>query len=205
LANEIIAYYSRSRHVIWGEEWIRTHLAGLTLGTYTAWVDDLVLLCRSHHEYYNELKKDSFNPRPVGSPALMVHLRYLAVVLRVADVLELDPERTSAVILRHRDIPAPSLIYWWKDQELSVKLEEGRVVVWARPRSAQIHKAIDMTIHDIDAELSLSRRLADDTHFETCPGLTAATQIRRIPRLGWPLRNLIELTCESTFLPMALG
>lgn len=174
LANEIIAYYSRSRHVDWGEEWIRLNLASLTLGTYVGWVADLVLLCRSHHEYYNELKKESFNPRPVGSPSVMVHLRYLAVVLRVADVLELDPERTSAVILRHRDIPTSSLIYWWKDQELSVRLEGSRVVVWARPRSAQIHKAVDITIHDIDVELSLSRRLADETHFETCPGLTAA-------------------------------
>lgn len=173
LANGIITYYCRDRHVDWGEEWIREHLSNLSLGTYVGWVDDLVLLCRSHHEGYNELKKDRFNPRYVGSPPLMVHLRYLAVALRVADVLEFDPERTPDVILRHRSISKQSLIYWWKDPEMSMKREGGRIVIWARPRSALIHKAIETTVQDVNTELLLSRRLADETRFQTCPGLAA--------------------------------
>jgi hypothetical protein len=172
-ANEITAYYCRNRHVDWGEQWIREHLARVRLGTYDSWMDDLVTLCRSHHEGYNELRRDRFNPRHVGAPPAMVHLRYLAVALRVADVLEFDPERTPDVILRHRNISSASLIYWWKDQAMSMKLEGPRIVISARPRSAQIHKAIETTIRDINAELSLSRRLADETRFQTCPGLAA--------------------------------
>jgi hypothetical protein len=171
LANEVITYYCRDRHVSWGEQWIRQHLSTLRLATYDGWIDDLVSLCRSHHEGYNELRKDRYNPRYVGTPPVMVHLRYLAVVLRVADVLELDPERTPDVILRHRNISKSSLIYWWKDQAMSVKLDQPRIVISARPRSAQIHKAVETTIQSVNAELSLARRLADETRFETCPGL----------------------------------
>jgi hypothetical protein len=172
VANEVITYYCRGRHVEWGEEWIRKHLSGLSLGTYGGWLDDLVSICRSHHEGYNDLRKDRFNPRYAGSPPVVVHLRYLAVVLRVADVLEFDPERTPDVILRHRDISKSSLVYWWKDPEMSMKRDGGRIVVWARPRSARIHKAVETTIQDVDAELSLSRRLAEETRFQTCPGMT---------------------------------
>ncbi len=171
VANEIITYYCRDRHVDWGERWIRDHLATLRLHTFDGWIDDLVLLCRSHHDGYNELRRDRFNPRYVGSPPVMVHLRYLAVVLRVADVLEFDPERTPDVILRHRNISKASLVYWWKDPAMAIKLEGPRTVIWARPQRAQIHKAVETTVRDVNAELSLSRRLADETRFQTCPGL----------------------------------
>jgi hypothetical protein len=171
MANEVITYYCRDRHVKWGEQWIRQHLSALRLGTYDDWIDDLVTLCRSHHEGYNELRRDRYNPRYVSTPPVMVHLRYLAVVLRVADVLELDPERTPEVILRHRNIAKSSLIYWWKDEAMSVRLERPRIVISARPHSAQIHKAAEMTVQSVNAELSLAQRLADETRFQSCPGL----------------------------------
>ena len=172
IASEVITYYCRDRHVDWGEAWIRGNLHNLRLGTYNGWIDDLVLLCRSHHEGYNELKKDRFNPRYVGSPPAIVHLRYLAVALRVGDVLEFDPERTPDVILRHRNVSERSLIYWWKDLVMSTKLESSRIVISARPQTAPIHKAVETTVNDINNELGLSRRLADETHFQTCPGFS---------------------------------
>jgi len=91
-ANELVTYYARHRHNDWSQDWIEQNLSGVTLGSYSGWVADLVSLCRSHHEGYAELISDTFNPRYVGSPAAMVHLRYLAAALRVADVLEIDPE-----------------------------------------------------------------------------------------------------------------
>jgi hypothetical protein len=171
LADELITYYSRYRHNDWSEEWIRGNLSAYQLGTYINWIDDLVTLCRSHHYGYQELVKDSFNPRIVGTPARTVHLRYLACVLRIADVLEFDPERTPQVILRHRDISSGSLIYWWKDQHISMKQEGKRLVVSARPPSSLIHKAIEVTVDQIDDELRLCRTIADETHFEVGPGL----------------------------------
>lgn len=172
LADELITYYSRYRHNDWSEEWIRSNLSAYQLGTYINWIDDLVTLCRSHHYGYQELVKDSFNPRIVGTPSRLVHLRYLACVLRIADVLEFDPERTPQVILRHRDISPGSLIYWWKDQHISMKQEGNRLVVSARPPSSLIHKAIEVTVDQIDDELRLCRTIADETHFEVGPGLS---------------------------------
>jgi len=171
LASELITYYSRFRHNDWSEEWIRKNLATQKLGTYAGWLDDLVVLCRSHHYGYEELVKERFNPRLVGSPVHVVHLRYLAAVLRVADVLEFDPERTPLVILRHRDVSPESVIYWWKDKEISFAMEGNRIILSARPENAYVHRAIEETVDQIDQELRLCRTLADSTHFEKCPGL----------------------------------
>lgn len=110
-------------------------------------------------------------PRLVGEPAAVVSLRFLALVLRMADILEFDPERTPDVILRHRDIAPESQIYWWKDKAISLTMADGRIVVSARPPSAKIHKAIDDMVDAIDTELAMCRTLADEFPLGAVPGL----------------------------------
>src|SRR5437868_9293065 len=92
-ATELITHYCRYRHNDWGEEWIRSHMGSESLGTYATWLEDLIALCRSHHYGYGELASSKFDPKIVGNPAQVLNLRYLAMLLRVADVLEFDPER----------------------------------------------------------------------------------------------------------------
>jgi hypothetical protein len=165
-ADEIITYYTRDRHNDWSEAWIRAHLDGQPLGAYDGWMTDLVRLCRSHHEGYDVLAGRDFDPRRVGSPAQVVHLRYLAALLRVADVLDVDRERTPEVIFHHRDIAPTSATYWQKDAHLVLHLEDGQISATARPPRAYLHKAVEETIDGIERELALCRRLADATRFE---------------------------------------
>jgi len=44
-------------------------------------------------------------------------------------------------------------------------------VASARPADARIHRALEVTLNEVDQELHLCRQLADETHFENCPGL----------------------------------
>jgi hypothetical protein len=165
-ADVIVTYYSRARHNDWSEEWIRDQMAAEKMGHYSSWLEDLVALCRSHHEGYDVLASKRFDPYSVGSPSDIVHLRYLAVVLRVADVLDVDPERTPDVLLNHREVAADSLVYWYKDQQLSIVLLGTQMVLSSRPKKAYIHRAVLDTANQIENELVLCRRLADSTHFE---------------------------------------
>jgi len=169
----LTTHFCRDRHNHWSADWMRRNLTNATFGSYNGWLEDLVALCRSHHEGYIELKSDRFDPRGVGRDSAIVHLRYLAASLRVADVLDVDPERTPEAILRHREVSPSSLIYWWKDQQMSVAQEGSRIVITARPQGARMQKAIETTIEQINHELALCRKLGDDTHFEVCPGRAA--------------------------------
>ncbi|HYG56983.1 MAG TPA: hypothetical protein VD902_02800 [Symbiobacteriaceae bacterium] len=168
---ELLTHFCRYRHNEWSGKWIRASLQEWKGHLYPNWLEDLVTLCQSHHEGYAELVSDRFHPRIVNG--LVLHLRYLAVVLRVADILEFDPERTPPVLLRHRDIPDSSVIYWHKDQFISRIIENSRLVISARPTTARIHKAIQTMIEEIDVELRLAAALGAETHYDKCPGLDA--------------------------------
>lgn len=190
MAEEIVTYYCRHKHNDWSEDWIRKHLSGMRLGNYTSWVDDLVILCRSHHYGYHELRSDSFDPRVVDEPCVTVHVRFLACVLRIADILEFDPERTPDVIFQHRNVAEGSAIYWWKDHHIKLVIEGSRVALFANPPTAYIHKAIEVMVDDINFELAVCRKLADEKHFDLCPGLN-----RKLPhRWGLDGQAYTEIT-----------
>ncbi len=82
------------------------------LGKYATWRTDLIILCLSHHWTYEDLKTDDrLDPKLVGPQSQVVNLRYLACVLRLADVLEFDPERTPEIVFDHRDIDVSSVVH----------------------------------------------------------------------------------------------
>jgi hypothetical protein len=174
-AEQLTALYCRFKHNDWSEQWIRENLNQISWEGYSSWIPDLILLCKSHHLGYTELIKPHFDPKLVASNRTsIVNLRYLACVLRVADILEFDPERTPEVLFRHRAISHDSVIYWHKDHAIqrAVNLSKRQVFISAQPNSAKLHKAILQMIDSIDAELLLCRRLAEEVHFDKFPGLT---------------------------------
>jgi hypothetical protein len=173
-AERLVALFCRHEHNKWSGEWIRETFDGRTFGTYGRWVADLIDLCSSHHYGYDELKKPKFEPRLVGEPSTVVNLRYLAAVLRMADILEFSPERTPEVILEHREVNPDSVIYWQKDKEIILSLSGNRIMVHAQPSSAVMHRALEIMIAQIEEEARLCRRLQDD-------GLYANLMGRRLP------------------------
>ncbi len=166
----VVAHYCRHKHNDWSESWIRENLSDLKWQRYVGWLDDLVQLCRSHHDGYAELKREEFDPKPAGgaSSPVVVHRRYLACVLRISDVLEFDPERTPDIVFTHRSIAKSSEIFWHKDHyvQLVIGGEQRRVFISAEPPDAKVHRAITEMIDQIDAELMLCQRLGNDAPFE---------------------------------------
>ncbi len=179
-ARELVTYYCRARHNDWSASWIKDNLAPYPLARYVNWVDDLVILCRSHHEGYKDLLGDKFDPRVAGSD--VVNLRYLAAVLRVADILDVDPERTPGIILRHRSIADKSVIYWYKDQHLRLDISNIEIGAYARPVDAKLHKAIEEAIDAIDGELETCFLVSVEKNFANFP----SSAYRKLPH-SWTL------------------
>ena len=97
----------------------------------------------------------AFDIRLAGFEGELVNLRYLAAILRMADVLEFDPERTPQVVLMHRSPGSHSEVYWYKDHEISLALERGSwsIAMQARTRDAWTHRAVQETADGVDHEL----------------------------------------------------
>lgn len=158
LADELITHYVRERHNDWSAEWLRENLGstGESFGFLPDAVEILVRLCTSHHLDVRELGNPRFDPfLSTGSRPQLIHLRYLACILRLADILENDPERTPAVLLRHRGIEERerSLVHWQKDHALTIDLRGDRLHFQARPHSAVAHSALLELKEWIDHEL----------------------------------------------------
>jgi len=194
LAQQMIAGYIRHRHNDWSAEWIETKVEPFASKGYPGWVEDVVLLCQSHHFSIDQLKSPPFDPRLVGNPGTVLHLRYCACVLRIADVLDFDPERTPQVLFAHRDIGEESAIYWHKDHELAFDQAKSVISIHAQPSNALTHYAINLTVDDVDRELLGSRRLADETQFHRMAGreddlphrwrLETSVRAKVVPREG---------------------
>ncbi len=169
LVNQIVSGYVRHRHNEWSEVWIRDFFEHRDV-PYPRWVDHLVRICKSHHQGFDELVSDDFRPLLVDSPSQALHLRYCACCLRVADVLDFDPERTPRILFEHRDVEEISEIFWQKDRWISFKKEGDRLELNAEPPDALIHHAIDQTVEAVNQELRLCRQLDDETNFQHRPG-----------------------------------
>lgn len=186
LADELLAYYCRHRHNDWSEDWIREELRNIDPGLYPEWTHDLVTLCRSHHEGLHDLRTGRFDAKMAGHTSQVVNLRYLAALLRVADVLEFDPERTPPVILRHRNIAPASKVYWHKDQgiSLTIKADKRQILLTARTPDAHIHRAVNDTIDAINSELLCCDILRNEGAF----GHGTVPESERFHDWPWPAR-----------------
>lgn len=164
---EIVSYYCRHKHNDWSEEWIRNALPELQSSLYANWVEDLVTLCRSHHEGLSALRSERFEAKLVGAPSQSVNLRYLAALLRLADVLEFDPERTPSIILERRDIAPKSRIFWQRDHEIAFHLdaENRSISLTARTPSAPVHRAVLDVVLSVDHELATCAALEHEGLF----------------------------------------
>lgn len=193
LSQEIFAYYCRYRHNDWSEDWIRSNLSDVVPPLYPNWVDDLVTLCRSHHEGLAELKERRFDPRLAGNNGECINLRYLAALLRLSDILEFDPERTPDVILNHRDISDKSKVYWQRDHAISfhIDVENHAFIFAARTPDAVIHKAVLDVVDMVNSEMATCYALERENSFRG--GKITPSQRERY-LWNWPSQVAIDIS-----------
>jgi hypothetical protein len=187
-AEMLTAHFCRYRHNDWSGDYIRASVANKPAPPYHTWIDDLELLCKSHHYGIDELMASDFDLRIVGQGKQLVNLRYLAAILRVADVLEFDPERTPEIIFSQRGISPQSAIYWYKDQTIvfGLDLNSRSMVITARTKSSLIHKAVLNTADDVDNELRNCNII------DTQNGFLRGVRIDDVNYYKWPWPSIVS-------------
>jgi hypothetical protein len=181
-AEWLTAYFCRFRHNAWSENFIVEKSTALGHPPYPTWVQDLVTLCKSHHYNLPALINDEFNLRIAGGSGDLVNLRYLAALLRVADVMDFDPERTPEVVFAQRSIDHASIIYWYKDHDIVLALNKpgSKVLMTARSPDAWIHRAILDTADAVDWELRTCEIMHSQNDF--CRGIG----VGQVDHYKWP-------------------
>ena len=79
---------------------------------------DLALICESHHlDDLDDFTKYRPNACYGSSPEEKVNLNYIAIILRVADLLHITRDRTPSISMRMFNVTNPVSIIEWKKQQ----------------------------------------------------------------------------------------
>ena len=189
-ADLLTAHYCRYKHADWCEDWLEDFREVEILGTYDAWKPTLALLCKSHAMNKQRLLADEFDPIRVGENGDVLHLRYLACILRVSDVVDIDPKRTPDVVYKHRDVSKGSQIYWRKDHNSWVNIKEDEMTFVAYPTKAYLEKAMWETAEQIENELRAVKAISREKPFgESALGVELAH--------SWNMSSLLNKTIKA--------
>jgi len=173
-SHELLNSYCHDKNAEWGAIWIRKALAKNRDTLYPNWIEDIVRLLRGADATYEELDNDRFDPITRGGA--IIHIRYLAAVLRISNVLEYDPKYTASVLFQRKQANLRSRFFELREQIVFVveplpgeRLR--RIRADARPSDARSHYAILTMLDAIDAELTFCGRLELRRPFDRWQGL----------------------------------
>jgi hypothetical protein len=173
-ARLLTARYANERHIETGARWLRGQMLEVLRTDDDAGLgEDLLCLCATHRAGYSALVAPELDPRFLRRGRVIVHRRYLACVLRVADVLDFDPERTPAVLTRQRNMALRDALRWRRQPPTTLEVAtDGRVLAEGRPSSALHLRALNEVLDAIEAELRLVRDVDAGAPFRRAPRRT---------------------------------
>ena len=197
LVDALISQFARNHHNAWSTIWTFAHFGPAnTLPGGCVFLDDLTTLCESHHWPIHQVRDSHLlNAKLVGYPPQPLDVRYLACVLRTADILENDPERSPPLLIPHRNVVRSSLLFWKRDHYLKIDpLLPGRVLLKFRAQEALIEKALHDLRRDINHELEGCYQIAQAGLFDLVPGT------RRALKWHLPQRSQFENPGDKPYL-----
>ncbi|HEV7587283.1 MAG TPA: hypothetical protein VGO40_04055, partial [Longimicrobium sp.] len=132
--------------------------------------DQLAAVCRSHTEGITALEALPVYDlvRPGGE---FCNWRFVAVLLRLADVLDFDAKRTPAALFRHLGVRTPvSVREWRKHQQVKAwDIRPGRVAFRADCEDPIIQETVSGFLTMIEDELRLARSVVAAMHDPRAP------------------------------------
>lgn len=123
--------------------------------------DYLIAICDSHGEPVNALSNLKKWQRNTLLGEYIVNIQYLSLILRLADILDLDPERTPKVIYEFVDPTDPISIKEWNKHRAIIGsyIDYKQVIFSAKCKSPEVERALKEFMHLIEHERKQSMKL----------------------------------------------
>lgn len=162
--DQVFTEYLRRHHVARSQQMIEGMIEDKKLeitwqGTsYARWV---LAVCNAHALPVRDLRDVEKWRRNALVRTLRVNVQYLALVLRLADILDLDPERTPASLLDFIDPHDPQSIIEWNKHRAVIgwEITPERIVVEAVCTRPEYERALRAFLQMIETEREESRLL----------------------------------------------
>lgn len=169
IEDKIFTEFLRRNHVKRSADFIESLLSD---GEFKLAVDDILLykylinICDSHGEPVACLKDNRKYPRNTLIGEKYVNIQYVSLILRMADILDLDPERTPKVIYDFVSPEDPTSIIEWKKHRSIIgwDISSNRVVFEAECTSPEVERALRIFMEWIEIERKESFELLKNYH-----------------------------------------
>jgi hypothetical protein len=142
----------------------------------------------------------------VRAPGEYVNWRFVALLLRMADILDFDGKRTPAILFEHLGVrDKVSLKEWKKHRSIRAwDIKPGRIAFSARCPDPVIEKCVRDFIKTIEQELSFARGVLGGMHDPACPDIQQRYYLQLPPSIDvrdirpeegpeGPLYNYVDL------------
>lgn len=171
IEDQIFTEYLRRKHVTRSANYIEQNLSSgklfLSLNGIPFW-KHLVKICDGHGEPVSSLSNLSKWPRHTLIGEKIINIQYLALILRLADILDLDPERTPKVVYEFVNPKDPiSIIEWQKHRSvIGHSISHDKILFEAECSNAEVERAFKEFMSWIELErfetMNLLSNYSDD-------------------------------------------
>lgn len=147
IEDQVFTEYLRRKHVIRSADFIKERLGEgefiLAFQGIPFW-KQLITICNSHGEPVSSLSNIAIWPRQTLIGDKIINVQFLSLVLRLADILDLDPERTPKVIYEFVNPKDPiSILEWRKHRSLvGHSISQNKVLFEAECTSPEVERAL---------------------------------------------------------------
>jgi molecular chaperone HtpG len=147
IQDQIFTEYLRRNHVQRSAAFI---LSNLQFGQYSLIYQGipfhklLIKICDGHGESVQKLKDNIIWPRETLIGENIVNIQFLSLILRLADILDLDAERTPKVIYEFVNPENPTSILEWKKHRsiIGTSITDKKILFEAECSSPEVERAL---------------------------------------------------------------
>lgn len=157
IEDQIFTEYLRIKHVQRSSEYIQENLSkGELLLSYNdiPFWKHLITICEGHGLPVSDISDLDRYPRHTLIGDRIINIQFLAFVLRLADILDLDPERTPKVIYEFVNPKDPVSILEWRKHRAVIghSVQPSKVLFEAECSSPEVERALKQFIEWIERE-----------------------------------------------------
>lgn len=157
IQDQIFTEYLRRSHVKRSAEFIASNLSsGEYILSYQGipFYKLLIKICDGHGESVQKLKDNNIWPCETLIGENIVNVQFLSLILRLADILDLDSERTPKVIFEFVNPEDPTSILEWKKHRsiIGTSINDKKILFEAECSSPEVERALKQFMDWIELE-----------------------------------------------------
>lgn len=157
IEDQLFSEYLRKNHIVRAENFIVDNIKlkkfNLSLNGIP-FHKHLMAICNSHGEPVKSLYNLNLWPRNALIGNKTINIQYISIILRLADILDLDSERTPKVIYEFVNPQNPVSIIEWKKHRAIIgwKISHNKILFEAECSQPEVERALRQFIEWIEIE-----------------------------------------------------